>query len=123
MADTLIWIFRGSTTNIHASLEWIKAPVCAPLVHCMLGTRVSTGREVGSVTVVVVVRANFLHQFVVGAVEGDKDADDFERFGAEPGDVALGLLLVAGLGGIKVAKRVLGALLHLLVLYTTVEGL
>lgn len=72
---------------------------------------------------VIVVRAHFLHQFVVGAVEGNEDADDFERFGAEPGDMALGLLLVAGLGWIKVAECILGTLLHLLVLYTAVEGL
>lgn len=79
--------------------------------------------EVGCVTVVVVVRAHFLHQFVVGAVEGNEDADDFERFGAEPGNVALGLLLVAGLGWVEVAERVLGTFLHLLVFNTTVEGL
>lgn len=72
---------------------------------------------------VVIVRAHFLHQFVVGTVEGNEDANDFERFGAEPGDMALGLLLVAGLGWVEVAERVLGALLHLLVLYTAVEGL
>lgn len=72
---------------------------------------------------VVVVRTHFLHQFVVGAVERNEDADNFERFGAEPGDVALGLLLVAGLGRVEVAKRVLGTLLHLLVLDAAVEGL
>lgn len=27
---------------------------------------------------VIIVRANFLHQLIVGAVEGDEDADDFE---------------------------------------------
>lgn len=33
---------------------------------------------------VVVVRTDFLHQFVVQAVEVNIDADDFKRFGAEP---------------------------------------
>lgn len=72
---------------------------------------------------VVVVWAHFLHQFVVGAVERNKDADDFEGFGAEPGDVALGLLLVARLGRVKVAQRVLGPFLHLLIFNTAVERL
>lgn len=79
--------------------------------------------EVGSVTVVVVVRADFLHQFIVSAVEGNENADDFERFGAEPGDVALGLLLVACLGWVEVTECVLSTLLHLLVFYAAVEGL
>lgn len=118
-------MFRDGRAYIQISLGWVEAPFCAPLVHfsvceCM-GT--SAGREVGSVTVVVIVRTHFLDQFVVGAVEGNEDADDFERFGAEPGDMALGLLLVAGLGRVEVAECVLGTLLHLLVLYAAVEGL
>lgn len=118
-------MFRDRTANIHISLGWVETPVCAPLVHYAACERMATsaGGEVGSVTVVVVVWAHFLHQFVVGAVEGNEDADDFERFGAEPGDMALGLLLVAGLGRVEVAERVLGALLHLFVLYAAVERL
>lgn len=118
-------IFRDSTANIHISLVWVEARVCAPHIRFFVCecTGTSARREVGSVTVVVVVRAHFLHQFVVGAVEGNEDADDFERFGAEPGDMALSLLLVAGLGWVKVAERVLGTLLHLLIFYAAVKGL
>lgn len=72
---------------------------------------------------VVVVWADFLHQFIVGAVEGNEDADDFEGFGAEPGDMALSLLLVAGLGWVEVAECVPCSLLYLLILYTAVKGL
>lgn len=92
-------MFSDSTANIHFSPLWIEAPVCAPLINNYEHkfVRTSTRREVGSVAVVVVVWAHFLHQFVVSAVERNEDADNFERFGAEPGDVALGLLLVAGL--------------------------
>lgn len=49
---------------------------------------------------VVVVWAHLLHQLVVSAVEGDEDADHFEGFGAQPGHVALGLLLRAALRGV-----------------------
>lgn len=72
---------------------------------------------------VVVVRANLLNQFVVGAVERYEDADHFERLGAQPGDMTLGLLLVARFRRIKVAKRVLSSLFDLLVLDAAVEGL
>lgn len=40
---------------------------------------VSARREVRSVTMVVVVRANLLNQFVIGTVERYEDADHFER--------------------------------------------
>lgn len=79
--------------------------------------------EVGSVAVVIIVRADFLHQLVVGAVEGDVDADDFEGLWAKPGDMALRLLLEACLGWVVVAQRVLGALLNFLILDAAVEGL
>lgn len=108
--------------NIYISLGWVEAPVCAPFVHYPISQCMSARGEVGSVTVVVVVRAYFLHQFVVGAVEGNEDADDFKRFGAKPGDMALGLLLVAGLGWVIVAEGVLGTFLYLLILYTAIEG-
>ena len=62
----------------------------------------SPGGEVGGVAVVVVIWTHLLHQLVVGAVEGDEDADDFEGLGAQPGHVALGLLLRAAL------RRVVG---------------
>lgn len=72
---------------------------------------------------VVVVGTHLLHQLVVGAVEGDEDTDDFEGFGAEPGHMALGLLLGAALGWVVSAQRRPGALLHLLVLHTAIEEL
>ena len=62
---------------------------------------------------VVVVGAHLLHQFIVHAVEGDVDADDLEGFGAQPGHVALRLLLVARLGRVEVAQRVARTSLHL----------
>lgn len=83
----------------------------------------STRREVGGVTVVVVVWAHLLHQLVVSAVEGDEDADHFEGFGAQPGHVALGLLLRAALRGVVGTQWVPGAFLHLFVLHPTVEQL
>ena len=117
-------IFRDRKANIHISLEWVEAPVCAPVVHCVCEcVGLSARGEVWCVTMVVVVWAHFLHQFVVGAVEGNEDADDFERFGAEPGNMALGLLLVAGLGWVEIAECVFGTFLHLLILNTAVEGL
>lgn len=72
---------------------------------------------------VVVVRADLLNEFVVGAVERYEDADHFERLRAEPGHVTLGLFLVARFGRIEVAKRVLSSLLDLFVLDAAVEGL
>lgn len=117
-------MFGDRKANIHISLELVEARVCALLVHDVgecLG--LSARGEVRCVTVVVVVRAHFLDQFVVGAVEGNEDADDFERFGAKPGNMALGLLLVTGLGRVEVAECVLGTLLHLFVLNSAVEGL
>lgn len=79
--------------------------------------------EVGGVTVVVVVRTNLLHQLVVSAVEGDEDADDFEGLGAQPGHMALGLLLGAALRGVVGTQWVPGALLHLFILHSAVEQL
>lgn len=72
---------------------------------------------------VVVVGTHLLHQLVVGAVEGDEDADDFEGLGAQPGHVALGLLLWAALRRVVGAQGILGALLHLFVLHPAVEQL
>lgn len=72
---------------------------------------------------VVVVRANFLNQFVVGAVERYEDADYFERLRAQPGNVTLGLFLVARFGRVEVAKCILSSLLDLFVLNAAVERL
>ena len=53
---------------------------------------------------VVVVRADLLDQAVVRTIEGNVDTDDLERLGANPGHVALNLLLKAGLGRVVVAQ-------------------
>lgn len=39
----------------------------------------------------VVVRADFLHQPVFGAGEGDEDAYNLKRFGADPRSLGLGV--------------------------------
>ena len=70
---------------------------------------------------VVVVRAYLLHQFIVYTVKGYIDAYDFEGFGAQPGHVALRLLLIAHLGRVEAAQRSLLVAVRLLVLDATVE--
>lgn len=81
----------------------------------------SSGGGVWRVAVVVVVRTHLLHQFIVYTVKGYIDAYDFERFGAQPGDVALRLLLVAHLGRVEAAQRSLLVAVSLLVLNAAVE--
>lgn len=73
------------------------------------------------VTVVVVVRTNLLHQFIVYTVEAYIDADDFEGFRAQPGHVALHLLLVAHLGRVVATQGRLLVAVRFLILYATVE--
>lgn len=87
----------------------------------LLGALSSRG-GIGRVTVVVVVGTNLLNQFVVHAVEGYIDAYHFERFGAQPGHVALRLLLVAHFGRVKIAQSSLLVAVRFLVLNATVEG-
>ncbi len=86
----------------------------------MLTARSSSG-GVGCVTMVVVVRTYLLHQFIVYTVKGYIDAYDFEGLRAQPGHVALCLLLIAHLGWVKVAQRSLLVAVRLLVLNATVE--
>lgn len=71
----------------------------------------------------VVVRTHLLNQLVIDAKEGDENADDFERLGAEPGGVGLGVLREAGLG--RIVQAGLGFLgpVGFLVLHTAVKGL
>lgn len=71
----------------------------------------------------VVVRTHFLNQLVIDAKEGNENADHFERFGAEPGSVGLGVLREAGLG--RVVQAGLGFLgpVGFLVLHAAVKGL
>lgn len=70
---------------------------------------------------IVVIGTHFLHEPVVYAVEGDVDADDFERLRADPGDVTLGVLVVAGLRWVVSAERGLLGAIHFLVLHAAVE--
>lgn len=72
---------------------------------------------------VIVVRADFLQQFVVSTEEVDVDADDFKGLGAEPGDVALRLFLEAHPARVMVAKGRPLAPIGLLVLHSAVERL
>lgn len=72
---------------------------------------------------VIVVRADFLQQFVVSAEEVNVDADDFKGLGAEPGDVALRHFLEAHPACVVVAKGCPLVPVGLLVLHSAVEGL
>lgn len=72
---------------------------------------------------VIVVRADFLQQFVVSTEEVNIDADDFKGLGAEPGDVALRLFLVTHPACVMAAKGCPLAPVGLLVLHSAVEGL
>ena len=89
---------------------------------CCRPLALSAGGGVRCVAVVVVVRAHLLNQFVVNTVKGDVDANYFEGLGAEPGDVALGLLLVAHLGRVEAAQRCLLVPVCLFVFDATVES-
>lgn len=70
---------------------------------------------------VVVVRTYLLHQFIVYTVKGYIDAYDLEGFRAQPGDMALRLLLIAHVGWVEAARGSLLAAVSLLVLNATVE--
>lgn len=52
---------------------------------------------------VIVVRTDLLHKFIINTVKGNVDANDLEGLGTQPGYVALSLLLVADLGWVKIA--------------------
>lgn len=64
-----------------------------------------------------------MNQSVVCAVERHVDADNLKGFGAHPGNVALGLLLSACLGGVVVAQHHLFVPFGFLIVYPTVECL
>lgn len=64
-----------------------------------------------------------MHQSIVCAVERHIDADDLERFGAQPGDVALGLLLSTSLGGVVVTQHHLFVAFCFLIVHPAVERL
>lgn len=46
---------------------------------------------------VIVVRADLLHEFIINTVKGNVNANDLEGLGAQPRHMALSLLLVADL--------------------------
>lgn len=96
-----------------------------PLSSCLSSppTGPLARRQVGHLVMVVVVRADLLHQAVVRTVEGNIDTDDLERLGANPGHVALDLLLETGLGWVIVAQRGAFLAIHLLIVYAAVEDL
>lgn len=71
----------------------------------------------------VVVRTHLLNQLVIDAKEGDENADYFERFGAEPGSVGLGVLCEAGLGRIVQAGFGFLGPVSFLILHAAVKGL
>lgn len=79
--------------------------------------------QVDSWILVAVVWTDFLDQSVVCAVERHVDAYDLERFGAHPGDVALGLLLSTRLGRVIVAQNHLFVAFSFLIVHPTVERL
>lgn len=70
---------------------------------------------------VVVVRTDFLHQFVVQAVEVNIDADDLEGFRTEPRHVTEGLVLIAALRRVEPASRALLTFLHPLAFHSAVK--
>lgn len=74
-------------------------------------------------TLQAIVRADFLNQSVVCAVERHVDADDLERSGAHPGDVALGVLLITCLWWVVVAQHHLLVAFGFLGVHSAVERL
>lgn len=70
---------------------------------------------------VIVVRTDFLHKFIINTVKGNVNANDLEGFGAQPRHMALSLLLVADLGWVKIAQGSLLRPICFLVLNATIE--
>lgn len=86
-----------------------------------LHTARSSCGGVRRVTMIVIVRTYLLHQFIVYTVKGYIDAYDLERFGAQPGDVALCLLLIAHFGWVVATQGSLLVAVNVLILNATVE--
>lgn len=70
---------------------------------------------------VIVVRTDLLHKFIINTVKGNVNANDLEGFGAQPRHVALSLLLVADLWWVKVAQGGLLRPICFFILNATVE--
>lgn len=92
-------------------------------VALWLPTALSARGQVRRLAVVIVVGADLLHQFVIYTVKSYVNADHLKWFGAQPGDVALSLLLVADLGRVEVAQGSFFSTVCFLVLDSAVEGL
>lgn len=72
---------------------------------------------------VIIIRTNFLHKFIVNAEESNIYANNFKGFGTQPGYVALGLFLVTDFRRIKVAQSCLLGSVCFLILNPAIEGL
>lgn len=70
---------------------------------------------------VIVVRTDLLHKFIINTVKGNVDANDLEGLGTQPGNVALSLLLVADLGRVEVAQGSLLRPICFFILNATIE--
>lgn len=88
-----------------------------------LVTTVSARGQVRSLAMVIIIRTDLLHQFVIYAVKSDVNADNFEWFRTQPGDMALGLLLIADLWGVEVAQGSFFSTICFFILDAAIEGL
>lgn len=70
---------------------------------------------------VIVVRTDLLHEFIINTVKGNVNANDLEGLGAQPRHVALSLLLIADLGRVKVAQGGLLRPICFFILNATIE--
>lgn len=70
---------------------------------------------------VIVVRTDLLHKFIINTVKGNVNANDLEGLGAQPRHMALSLLLVADLRRVKVAQGSLLCPICFFILNATIE--
>lgn len=84
---------------------------------------VSARGQVRSLTMVIIIRTDLLHQFVIYAVKSNVNADNFKWFGTQPGDMALSLLLIADLWRVEIAQGSFFSAVCFFILDPAVEGL
>lgn len=84
---------------------------------------VSARGQVRSLTMVIIIRTDLLHQFVIYAVKSNVNADNFKWFGTQPGDMALSLLLIADLWRVEIAQGSFFSAVCFFILDAAVEGL
>lgn len=70
---------------------------------------------------VVIVRTDLLHKFIINTVKGNVNANDFEGLGTQPRHMALSLLLVADLRWVKIAQGSLLRPICFFILNATIE--